>query len=409
MVPVHTCVKREHVSKFNADTTITVLMMKSAPTKIKCATLFNAKVTPCAKKKHFQVKSTPRIVPLVNANVSNTHVKFLNAEPTNTVTPKLVSSVTPTRNLLQETHVSKLTVSVTICVTMMPDQNVKKADADVKNSNVSQSPVVTILTVPTVKFVLVNVPIKKTSMVPTSSTVKNQTLVSKLTAWVTMIAAKRNDVILTNVFQLNVEPKIIAVHRNSAEMETAKRLNAVTTPTAKVSSQIQIPHTNVNNKLVSLLNVPLPLIAVKVSSATKPPMSATNQSAWDMLVAKKLLVAKTVPAVVNSKRMLMVPTLVTNVSKLNAEPTITVQKQKNFATMKPTNVKELIAHHMIIVIKRMVTKNVLRTNASKLVALPMHIAVLWLSAKQTNASMFNARPMVTVHLDQSVKINNVQQ
>jgi len=128
-----------------------------------------------------------------------------------------------------------------------------------------------------------------------------------------------------------------------------------------------------------------------------------------MLVAKKLLVAKTVPAVVNSKRMLMVPTLVTNVSKLNAEPTITVQKQKNFATMKPTNVKELIAHHMIIVIKRMVTKNVLRTNASKLVALPMHIAVLWLSAKQTNASMFNARPMVTVHLDQSVKINNVQQ
>merc|ERR1712003_123707 len=141
----------------------------------------------------------------------------------------------------------------------------------------------------------------------------------------------------------------IAVHRNSVKMPFVSRLNAVTTPIAKVSSQIQPLHTNVNNKHVSLLNVLLLLIVVKVVSVTRPLTSVTNQSAWDMPVAKP-------------KRTQMVPTLVTNVSRLNAEPTITVQKQKNFVTMKPTNV-----------------------------------------------TMFNARPTVIVHLDQFVEIKNVSQ
>merc|ERR1712003_592488 len=139
-------------------------------------------------------------------------------------------------------------------------------------------------------------------------------------------------VIHTNVLQLNVELKNTAVHRNSVKMPSVSRLNAVTTPIAKVSSQIQPLHTNVNNKHVSLLNVLLLLIVVKVVSVTRPPTSAANQSAWDMPVAKKLQVAKMVPAVVKPKRTLMVPTLVTNVSRLNVEPMITVRKQKNFVT-----------------------------------------------------------------------------
>ena len=68
-------------------------------------------------------------------------------------------------------------------------------------------------------------------------------------------------------------------------MPSVPRLNAVTILIAKVSSQIQPHHTNVNNKHVSLLNVLLLLIVVKVVSVTRPPTSATNQSAWDMPVA----------------------------------------------------------------------------------------------------------------------------
>ena len=192
-------------------------------------------------------------------------------------------------------------------------------------------------------------------------------------------------------------------------MPSVPRLNAVTILIAKVSSQIQPLHTNVNNNNVSLLNVLLLPIAVKVVSATRPPTSVTNQSAWDTPVAKKLLVAKMVPAVAKPKRTLMVPTLVTNVSRLNAEPTITVQKQKNFVTTKPTNVTKLTAHHTPTVIKRMVTKNVLPTTVKRLVASPMHIAVPWLSVKPINASMFNVRPTVIVHLDQFVEIKNVSQ
>ena len=104
-----------------------------------------------------------------------------------------------------------------------------------------------------------------------------------------------------------------------------------------------------------------------------------------------------------------IPKLVTNVSRLNAEPTNTVQKQKNFVTTKPTNVTKLIAHHTLIVIKLMVTKNVLPTTVKKLIASPMHIAVPWLSVKPINASTFNARPTVIVHLDQFVEIKNVSQ
>merc|ERR1712176_827531 len=140
-----------------------------------------------------------------------------------------------------------------------------------------------------------------------------------------------------------------------------------------------------------------------VVSVTRPPTSATNQSAWELLVAKM------VHAVAKPKRTQMVPTLVTNVSRLNAEPTITVQKQKNFVTMKPTNVTKLTAHHTLTVIKRMVTKNVLPTTVKRLVVSPMHIAVPWLSVKPINVSMFNARPTVIVHLDQFVEIKNVSQ
>merc|ERR1712227_849598 len=155
-------------------------------------------------------------------------------------------------------------------------------------------------------------------------------------------------------------------------------------------------------------------VAVKCTSATDCGQGrlcdkATNESAWDTPVAKKLLVAKMVPAVAKPKRTLMVPTLVTNESRLNAEPTITVQKQKNFVTTKPTNVTKLTAHHTPTVIKRMVTKNVLPTTVKRLVASPMHIAVPWLSAKPINASMFNVRPTVIVHLDQFVEIKNVSQ
>merc|ERR1712176_1476064 len=280
---------------------------------------------------------------------------------------------------------------------------------DVKDSKMGQSPAVTILTVQMVKSVLVNVVIIQTSTVPTSPMVKNQTPVSKLIAKVMTTAVNWNDVIHTNVLQLNVELKNIAVQRNSVKMPSVSRLNAATTPIAKVSSQIQPLHTNVNNKHVSLLNVLLLLIVVKVVSVTRPPTSATNQSAWDTPVAKKLLDAKMVHAVAKPKRTQMVPTLVTNVSRLNAEPTITVQKQKNFVTMKPTNVTKLIAHHTLTVIKRMVTKNVLPTTVKRLVASLMHIVVPWLSVKPINVSMFNARPTVIVHLDQFVEIKNVSQ
>ena len=84
-------------------------------------------------------------------------------------------------------------------------------------------------------------------------------------------------------------------------MPSVSRLNAVTTPIAKVSSQIQPLHTNVYNKHVKLLNVLLLLIVVKVVSVTRPATSATNQSVWDTPVAKKLLVAKMVPAVAKPK------------------------------------------------------------------------------------------------------------
>ena len=202
---------------------------------------------------------------------------------------------------------------------------------------------------------------------------------------------------------------VIYFSRNSVKIPSVSRLNAVITPIAKVSSQIQPLHINVNNKHVSLLNVLLLLIAVKVVSVTRPPTNATNQSVWDTPVAKTLLVAKMVPAVAKLKRTLTVPTLVTNVSRLNAEPTITVQKQKNFVTMKPTNVTKLTAHHTLTVIKRMVTKNVLPTTVKRLVASPMHIVVPWLFVKPINVSMFNARPTVIVHLDQFVEIKNVSQ
>merc|ERR1712176_1678804 len=146
-----------------------------------------------------------------------------------------------------------------------------------------------------------------------------------------------------------------------------------------------------------------------VVSVTRPPTSATNQSAWDMPVAKKLLVAKMVPAVVKLKRTQMVPTLVTNVSRLNVEPTITVQKQKNFVTMKPTNVTKLIAHHTLTVIKRMVTKNVLPTTVKRLVASLMRTAVPWLSVKPINVSMFNARPTVMILKSYTVRETSVFQ
>lgn len=295
------------------------------------------------------------------------------------------------------------------CVKMIPDQNVKKADADVTNSNVSQSHAVTILTVTMVKSVLVNVVIIQISMVPILPTVKNQIHVSKLIAKVTTTVAKRNDVILTNVFQFNADLKSIADHRNSAKILSVKRLNAVIIPIAKVSFLIQPLHTNVYNKNVSPLNVLLLLTAVKEVSAIKPPIHATNQSAWDMPAVKKLLVAKMVPAVANSKQTKMVPTLVTNVSRSNAEPTITVQKQKNSVIMKPTNVKRLIAHLILTVIKRMVIKNVLPTSVKRLVASPIHIAATWLSVKLTNVSLFNARPTAIAHLVQSVETKNVSQ
>ena len=209
----NTFAKKEHVSRSNADITITVPLMKSAPTRIKCVTQSNAKVMPCAKRKHYLEKSTLTTVPKVNANVSNTNAKFLNAEPTNTVMLKAVTSVTPTKTLIQETNVSRLTVSGTLCVKTIPDPNVKKANVNVSNSSVSLFPAVTMNTVQMVKSVLVNVVITQTSTVLTLPTVKNQTPVLKLIAKVTMTVAKRNDVIHTNVSQLNVELKNIAVQR----------------------------------------------------------------------------------------------------------------------------------------------------------------------------------------------------
>lgn len=95
MDQVNISVKIDHVSRYNAETTITVKLMKFALTLIICATKSNAKVTLCVKIKHYLVKLTPSTVPLVNASALNTLVKFLNVEPINTVTPLLVIFVTP--------------------------------------------------------------------------------------------------------------------------------------------------------------------------------------------------------------------------------------------------------------------------------------------------------------------------
>ena len=140
---------------------------------------------------------------------------------------------------------------------------------------------------------------------------------------------------------------------------------------------------------------------------TRPLTNATSQSAWVMPVAKKLLVAKMVHAVAKLKRTPTVPTLVTNVSKLNAEPTITVQRPKNFVTTTPTLVTEFNVHHKITVVKTMVIKNVKPTNVKRLTASPTPIAVTKVSALPTNASLLTARPMVTVSLDQFAEIKLV--
>jgi len=82
-------------------------------------------------------------------------------------------------------------------------------------------------------------------------------------------AAKRNDVIHTNVYQLIVPTNHTVVKRSFAEMPPVKRLNAVITNTVKDSFPIHYKHTNVNNKNVSLLNVLLPMTAVLANSAIK--------------------------------------------------------------------------------------------------------------------------------------------
>ena len=213
MVLVDMSAKKELVSKLTAETTTTALLMKSVPTKIKCATQSHAKVTLCAKKKPSPVKLIPKIAPQVNANVSTTNAKSSTAELTIIVMLKVATSVTQKRTLQPKTHVSRSTASVTTCVTTIPDQNVKTVNADVTNSNVSQSHAVIILTVMMVKSVLVNVSITQTSMVLTSSTVKNQTPASKLIAKVTTIVAKKNDAIHTNVSQFNVPMNLTVVNR----------------------------------------------------------------------------------------------------------------------------------------------------------------------------------------------------
>jgi len=261
------------------------------------------------------------------------------------------------------------------CVTMMKDQNVKKVDVDVTNSNVFQSHAVTILIVMMVKSVLVNVVITQTSTELTLPMVKNQIPVSKLTVWDMTTVVKRNDVIATNVFQLIVELKNIVVNRNSVKMPSVSRLNAVTINTVKDSSLIRILHTNVFNKLVKLLNVLLLLIVVQECSVIKHPMSVTNQNVWDMPVAKKLLVAKMVNANAKPKRIQMVLMLVINALNMNAESMITVQKQKNFVTLTLTHVTKSIVQHMITVTRKMVTKNVLQTFVKRLTVLLMHTVV----------------------------------
>lgn len=127
-----------------------------------------------------------------------------------------------------------------------------------------------------------------------------------------------------------------------------------------------------------------------------------------MPVAKKLPAAKMVHAVAKPKRTPMVPTLVTSVSRLDVEPTIIVQKPKNFVTTKQTNATELTVLHILIVTKRMVSKNVKLTNVSKLIVTPTNTVVTWASAKQTHAQLSNARPMVTVPLHQSVETKSVK-
>ena len=116
-----------------------------------------------------------------------------------------------------------------------------------------------------------------------------------------------------------------------------------------------------------------------------------------------------VHADVKPKRTQTVPTLVTNASKSNAEPTTIVQKPKNFVTMKLMNVTRLTVQHMTTAIKTMVTKNVKPTSASRLIASPMHIAAPWVSVSQTHVTLFNARPTVTVPLDPFVEIKTVSQ
>merc|ERR1711893_207289 len=107
------------------------------------------------------------------------------------------------------------------------------------------------------------------------------------------------------------------------------------------------------------------------------------------------------------KRTPTVPTLVTNVSRLNAEPMIIVQRPKNFVTTTPTLVTEFNVHHKITVVKTMVTKNVKPTNVKRLTASLTPIAVTKVSALPTNASLLTARPMVTVSLDQFAEIKLV--
>lgn len=76
MVLVNTSVKTEHVSRFNAETTITALLMKSAPIRTNHATKLSAKVIKCVKIKPFPVTLTLTTVPRVSANVSTTNAKF---------------------------------------------------------------------------------------------------------------------------------------------------------------------------------------------------------------------------------------------------------------------------------------------------------------------------------------------
>jgi hypothetical protein len=361
---VHTNVKPELVSRLNADTTITVLKMLSVPIWTILAIQSNARDMPCAKKRLLQVTSTQMIVPQVNANVLNINVNHSNVEPTPIVMLKKAWSVILIQNHQQETDVTRFHVLATTCAILTTDQSVKQVAADVRKINVSQYHAVTILTVMKVKSVLVNVSITQTSMVLISSMVKNQTHVSKSTVKDTMTVAKKKDAMVTNVYQFNVLLKNTVANRNSVEMQFAKKLNAVTIHTAKAFS-MKVLHTSVSNNNVKLLNVQLLNIVAKEVFARNQPTHVTNQSVRVMPHANWLLVVKLAIADVNSKRMMMVPMLVTNVSKLNAEPMTIVQKLKNFVTMKLTRVREFNVLLMSIVTKRMAIKNVSPTNVKR--------------------------------------------